>query len=124
MRAKSNSPSPAQRQAQVGAQKANSYQCRIAEADNLHISPFREDGVTYGTPTWIWSVAVDGALYFRGYNGPPDLHLCYPLQKWLPNSFEDFEIKKSPFGMKRIIIVDRNSILNRLDKSTDASTHS
>jgi len=23
----------------------------IAEADNLHISPFREDGVTYGTPT-------------------------------------------------------------------------
>ena len=29
---------------------------KIAEADDLHISPFREDGVTYGTPTWIWSV--------------------------------------------------------------------
>jgi hypothetical protein len=42
---------------------------KIAEADDLHISPFREDGVTYGTPTWIWSVAVDGALYVRGYNG-------------------------------------------------------
>ena len=42
---------------------------RIAEADDLHISPFREDGVTYGTPTWIWSVAVDGALYVRAYNG-------------------------------------------------------
>ena len=42
---------------------------RIAEADNLHISPFREDGVTYGTPTWIWSVAVDDALYVRAYNG-------------------------------------------------------
>ena len=41
----------------------------IAEADDLHISPFREDGVTYGTPTWIWSVAVDDALYVRGYNG-------------------------------------------------------
>ena len=41
----------------------------IAEADDLHISPYREDGVTYGTPTWIWSVAVDGALYVRGYNG-------------------------------------------------------
>jgi len=26
---------------------------RIAEADDLHISPFREDGMTYGTPTWI-----------------------------------------------------------------------
>jgi hypothetical protein len=42
---------------------------RIAEADDLHISPLREDGVTYGTPTWIWSVAVDGELYVRAYNG-------------------------------------------------------
>jgi hypothetical protein len=42
---------------------------KIAEADDLHISPFREDGVTYGTPTWIWSVAVDHALYVRAYSG-------------------------------------------------------
>jgi hypothetical protein len=42
---------------------------KIAEADDLHIAPFREDGVTYGTPTWIWSVAIDHALYVRGYNG-------------------------------------------------------
>jgi hypothetical protein len=42
---------------------------RIAEADDLHIAPFREDGATYGTPTWIWSVAVDGGLYVRAYNG-------------------------------------------------------
>ena len=42
---------------------------KIAEADDLYISPFCEDGVTYGTPTWIWSVAVDDALYVRGYNG-------------------------------------------------------
>jgi hypothetical protein len=42
---------------------------KIAEADDLHIAPFREDGVTYGTPTWIWSVVVDGVLYVRGYNG-------------------------------------------------------
>ena len=41
----------------------------IAEADDLHISPFREDGETYGIPTWIWSVAVGDALYVRGYNG-------------------------------------------------------
>ena len=41
----------------------------IGEADDLHILPFRKDGVTYGTPTWIWSVAVDDALYVRGYNG-------------------------------------------------------
>jgi hypothetical protein len=42
---------------------------KIAETDDLHISPFREDGETYGTPTWIWSVVVDDALYVRGYNG-------------------------------------------------------
>ncbi len=42
---------------------------KIAEADDLHIAPFREDGRTYGTPTWIWSVAVDEALYVRAYNG-------------------------------------------------------
>jgi hypothetical protein len=42
---------------------------KIAGADDLHIAPVREDGVTYGTPKWIWPVAVDGALYVRGYNG-------------------------------------------------------
>lgn len=42
---------------------------RIAETDDLHIAPFREDGRTYGTPTWIWSVVVDDALYVRAYNG-------------------------------------------------------
>lgn len=41
----------------------------IGEADDLHVSPFREDGVAYGTPTWIWSVVVGDALYVRGYNG-------------------------------------------------------
>jgi hypothetical protein len=42
---------------------------RIAATDDLHIAPFREDGKTYGTLTWIWSVVVDGALYVRAYNG-------------------------------------------------------
>ena len=42
---------------------------RIAQTDDLHIAPYRDDGVTYGTPTWIWSVVVDGALYVRAYNG-------------------------------------------------------
>jgi hypothetical protein len=40
---------------------------KIADADDLNVSPFRNDGSTYGTPTWIWSVAVAGALYVRGY---------------------------------------------------------
>jgi len=41
----------------------------IAESDDLRISPFHEDGETYGTPTWIWSVELDGDLYVRSYNG-------------------------------------------------------
>jgi hypothetical protein len=40
----------------------------VAEADDLRIAPLRDDGATFGTPTWIWSVAVDDALYVRAYN--------------------------------------------------------
>jgi hypothetical protein len=42
---------------------------KIAGTDDLHISSLREDGKTYGTLTWIWSVVVDDALYVRAYNG-------------------------------------------------------
>jgi hypothetical protein len=42
---------------------------QIGETDDLHISPFRDDGRTYGTPTWIWSVVLDDALYVRAYHG-------------------------------------------------------
>jgi hypothetical protein len=42
---------------------------QIAASDDLHIAPFREDGVTLGTPTWIWSVVVDRELYVRAYTG-------------------------------------------------------
>ena len=41
----------------------------IASSDDFHISPFRADGTTLGTPTWIWSVVVDGAVFVRAYNG-------------------------------------------------------
>lgn len=41
----------------------------IAVSDDLHIAPFRADGETTGTPTWIWSVVVDDQLYVRAYNG-------------------------------------------------------
>src|SRR5206468_2637220 len=42
---------------------------KIDQADDLHISPFREDEKTYGTPTWIWAVVVNDDLYVRAYNG-------------------------------------------------------
>ena len=57
---------------------------RIAAADDLHIAPFREDGLTSGTPTWFWPVTVDGALYVRGYNGtrsPDPVAACGQLRR-------------------------------------------
>ncbi len=42
---------------------------KIVSADDFHIAPLRDDGITYGTPTWIWSVFVNNALYVRAYNG-------------------------------------------------------
>lgn len=42
---------------------------RIAEADDFHVAPYRADGRTPGTLTWIWSVVVDDDVYVRAYNG-------------------------------------------------------
>jgi len=41
----------------------------IDAADDLRVSPLRADGITHGTPTWIWAVVVHGDLYARAYNG-------------------------------------------------------
>jgi hypothetical protein len=41
----------------------------VAQSDDLHIAPFREDSKTYGTLTWIWSIVVNGDLYVRAYHG-------------------------------------------------------
>jgi hypothetical protein len=41
----------------------------IAENDDLFVSPFREDGTTYGTPTQTWALIVDGDVYVRAANG-------------------------------------------------------
>jgi hypothetical protein len=40
----------------------------FAATDDLHIAPYRENGVP-GTLTWIWSVVVDDGLYVRAYYG-------------------------------------------------------
>ncbi|ANZ61926.1 DUF2255 family protein [Secundilactobacillus paracollinoides] len=41
----------------------------FARADDFHVSPFYDDGKTFGTPTWIWSVVVGDNLYIRPWNG-------------------------------------------------------
>jgi len=42
----------------------------IAENADLLVSPFREDGTTYRTPTQTWALVVDGNVYVRAANGP------------------------------------------------------
>jgi hypothetical protein len=41
----------------------------IEDNDDLFVSPFREDGSTYGTPTQTWAVIVGGDVYVRAANG-------------------------------------------------------
>lgn len=41
----------------------------IAENDDLFVSPFREDGTTYGTPTRTWALVIDGDVYVRAASG-------------------------------------------------------
>ncbi|TBX38665.1 DUF2255 family protein [Lactiplantibacillus paraplantarum] len=42
---------------------------RFSKADDFKVLPFYDDGKTYGTPTWIWSVVVDDQLFIRAWNG-------------------------------------------------------
>ena len=41
----------------------------LSAAKDFRIAPFREDGQTPGTPTFIWFVLDGGRLYVRAYNG-------------------------------------------------------
>src|SRR5437764_10244868 len=85
---------------------------KIAEADDLHISPFREDGVTYGTPTWIWSVAVDAALYVRGYNGQKS--------RWYQAAARQRAGRITAAGMTKEVAFVDGSINGRIDEAYQA----
>jgi hypothetical protein len=41
----------------------------IEANQDLYVSPFREDGSTYGTPTQTWALVIDGEVYVRAANG-------------------------------------------------------
>ncbi|MFD2175048.1 DUF2255 family protein [Rhodobacter lacus] len=44
-------------------------QARIAATESFRIAPYRADGKTPGTPTYIWFVQVEGRLFVRAYSG-------------------------------------------------------
>jgi hypothetical protein len=41
----------------------------IADNEDLYVSPYHEDGTTYGTPMQTWALVVDGDVYVRAANG-------------------------------------------------------
>lgn len=41
----------------------------IEAHEAFYVSPYREDGTTYGTPTETWALVVDGQVYVRAANG-------------------------------------------------------
>jgi hypothetical protein len=90
---------------------------KIAEADDMHISPFREDGVTYGTPTRIWSVAVDDALYVRGYNGQNS--------RWYQAAVRQMAGRIVTCGMTKEVTFERvdGPINSRIDDAYRAKYH-
>ncbi len=84
---------------------------KIAGADDLHISPFRDDGVSYGTPTWIWSVVVDDGLYVRAYNGKQS--------RWYQAAVKQKAGRIRTTGMTREVAFApvQGSINNRIDEA-------
>jgi len=90
---------------------------KIVEADDLHISPFREDGVTHGTPTWIWCVAVDSDLYVRAYNGQKS--------SWYQAAVRQKAGRITAAGMTKDVTFEPvdGSINNRIDDAYRAKYH-
>jgi hypothetical protein len=84
---------------------------KIATTDDLHISPFRSDGKTYGTPTWIWSVVIDDELYVRAYNGQDS--------RWYKAAIEQKAGRITAAGMTKEVGFEKveGSINNPIDEA-------
>lgn len=81
----------------------------IAATDDLHVSPLRDDGVTHGTPTWIWSVVVDGELYVRAYHGT--------ASRWYQAALRNSTGRITAAGLTRDVVFEpvREPIHDRID---------
>jgi hypothetical protein len=84
---------------------------RIARANDLHVAPYRENHVTLGTPAWIWSVAVDGELYVRAYDGA--------RSSWYKSAIRERAGQISSAGMKRLVAFE--SVQGDINEKIDAA---
>jgi hypothetical protein len=90
---------------------------KIAESDDLHIAPFREDGKTYGTLTWIWSVVVDDLLYVRAYHG---IH-----SRWYRAAIQQKAGKIKAAGMTKHVHFEpvQGEVNKRIDRAYQVKYH-
>jgi hypothetical protein len=78
----------------------------------------REDGKTYGRPTWIWSVVVDEALYVRAYNGQKS--------RWYQAALRQKMGRITAAGITKDVSFERvdGAILERIDNAYQAKYNS
>lgn len=84
----------------------------INTTDDLKIAPLRRDGITYGTPTWIWNVVVENELYVRAYNGKKS--------SWYQSAITQGVGKIYAAGMEkkvRYIAVDDDGLNTKIDEA-------
>lgn len=84
---------------------------KIAKSDDLHIAPFRGDGLTYGTLTWIWSVVVNDSLYVRAYHGQ--------ASRWYQSALQQKAGKITAAGMTKEVVFEPvdGAINNDIDEA-------
>jgi hypothetical protein len=82
---------------------------RITEANDFHVATYRDNHVTMGTPNWTWSVAVDGELYVRAYNGT--------RSSWYQSAVRERAGQISAAGMKKLVAFEpvQGPINDRID---------
>ncbi|UUV22391.1 DUF2255 family protein [Paenimyroides aestuarii] len=86
---------------------------KINTADDLKISPLRADGKTYGTPTWIWEVVVEGELYVRAYNGT--------MGRWYQSAIQQKAGQIHAAGMVKDVVFEAANNKEELQSKIDAA---
>ncbi|WP_421753655.1 DUF2255 family protein [Croceimicrobium sp.] len=83
----------------------------IAAKDDFHIAPYRADGKTFGTLTWIWVVQVDDSLYVRAYNGIKS--------RWYQSAISQKAGKIKAAGKEYLVAFEKvdGAILNAIDQA-------
>jgi hypothetical protein len=84
---------------------------RITQAGDFHVTPYRDNHVSLGIPAWTWSVAVDGELYVRAYNGT--------RSGWYQSAIRERAGQISAAGMKRLVAFEavQGAINEKIDQA-------